>query len=216
MPVASAMCPGELEVATRKARGEKIGQSYFTPSQADTYVLALHRWLDNPKLGGGGPWGPVDEAYLEALGPRLSRDELLDRWTQHTSHCRQCQQGLRQVTAARQALAWLQQGLQAAALLCGATAAMAAALGPAGQAGGLAAAVGAQAAAGTLSGVQSALLAALHVVVGSSLNLGDLLVRMAVFGSAALAVAGLGAKAEGVRQLFYTGVYPPPRNVAKD
>ena len=37
---------------------------------------------------------------LEAIGPRLDRDALLDLYSSHTAQCATCQKGLRQVRAA--------------------------------------------------------------------------------------------------------------------
>lgn len=54
-------------------------------SQADTYVVQLHIWID--RHGGGGPFGPATQALLAALGPRQGKEVLLDRWTQHTQVC---------------------------------------------------------------------------------------------------------------------------------
>ena len=82
---------GEPVMARRKAAGDPVGRMYYAPSPADMYVLALHRWLQ--RYGGGGPFGSIDEAYLSRLGPRLSQEQLLDRYSQHTQHCAQCQRG---------------------------------------------------------------------------------------------------------------------------
>jgi hypothetical protein len=47
--------------------------------QADTYITAFRRWLAS--FGGGGPFGDVTQPnYLEQIGARQSREQLLDRW----------------------------------------------------------------------------------------------------------------------------------------
>lgn len=46
--------------------------------QADTYITAFRRWLSS--FGGGGPFGDVTHPnYLEQIGARQSREQLLDR-----------------------------------------------------------------------------------------------------------------------------------------
>jgi hypothetical protein len=48
------------------------------PLQADTYITAFRRWLAS--YGGGGPFGDVTQPhYLEQIGARQSREQLLDR-----------------------------------------------------------------------------------------------------------------------------------------
>jgi hypothetical protein len=46
--------------------------------QADTYITAFRRWIAS--YGGGGPFGDVTQAnYMQQIGARQSRDQLLDR-----------------------------------------------------------------------------------------------------------------------------------------
>lgn len=53
--------------------------------QADTYITAFRRWLAS--FGGGGPFGDVTQPnYLEQIGARQSREQLLDRCV----HARVC------------------------------------------------------------------------------------------------------------------------------
>lgn len=70
-------------------------QVCYMPAQADTFVVTFNRWLQ--RFGGGGPFGAADAGFVEALGPRLSREALLDRYSQHTANCATCQAGLKQV-----------------------------------------------------------------------------------------------------------------------
>lgn len=47
-------------------------------TQADTYITAFRRWIAS--FGGGGPFGDVTQPnYLEEIGERQSRTQLLDR-----------------------------------------------------------------------------------------------------------------------------------------
>ena len=48
------------------------------PLQADTYITAFRRWI--ARFGGGGPFGDVTQPdYLQQIGARQSREQLLDR-----------------------------------------------------------------------------------------------------------------------------------------
>ena len=67
-------------------RGGDAAAAYFMPAPADRCIVALRKWLDAHARG---------MAALGPLPPALyKRDELFDRWTQHTSHCRHCQAAL--------------------------------------------------------------------------------------------------------------------------
>lgn len=69
---------GEPEYATARAAGKTPSQAYYMPSRADSYVLGFRTWLD--KFGGGGPWGQIDDAFVNQMPPRLTKHELLDRY----------------------------------------------------------------------------------------------------------------------------------------
>eukprot|EP00798_Chlamydomonas_sp_ICE-L_P014137 gene14137-20099_t len=90
-----------MDIVKKRAAGMKHSQVCYMPSRADTYVVAFQRWLS--EFGNGGPFGPINDAYLEKMGPRKGREELLDRYN-HTKlqNCAQCQGGL---ALARKALA---------------------------------------------------------------------------------------------------------------
>lgn len=199
---------GEVELAGRKARGQRFGQACFTPSLADTYVIGFQRWLE--QFGGGGPFGPVNAEYITRLEPRLSREQLLDRFSQHTANCAQCQKGLGQLKDLSKVLVGVKRALQAAAVLCGAAAAVGVEWGLSGVAHKRGTAVAAMSATG------SVLMQALHLVVGNAGSAEQLLVRGAAFAVAAFLVHSLIGKVSEMQQRFLTGVYPPPRNVAKD
>jgi len=63
-------------------RGKRPG--YFMPAPADRCIGALRKWIAEY----------TSEDVLGPLPPPLPRSEMFNRWTQHTSHCKQCQQGL--------------------------------------------------------------------------------------------------------------------------
>lgn len=68
---------GELQYAAARQQGRlTASQVCYSPSKADTYVTAFRRWL--AIYAGGGPFGDV-AGQLQALGPRLGREQLLDR-----------------------------------------------------------------------------------------------------------------------------------------
>ena len=65
-----------------QARGGDAAASYFMPPPSDRCIVALRKWLD--------AYAPPSQ--LRPLPPPLYvRDELFDRWTQHTAHCVHCQ-----------------------------------------------------------------------------------------------------------------------------
>ena len=67
------------------AEGNDWRQSYFMPARADTSVVATRQWLD--KFGGEVP---TCEAGV-AMPPAMTRQEALDRYSQHTASCTHCQ-----------------------------------------------------------------------------------------------------------------------------
>ncbi|KAG2491183.1 hypothetical protein HYH03_010394 [Edaphochlamys debaryana] len=204
---------GEEELARRRANGLSHSQVCYMPSTADTYVVAFNRWLQ--RFGGGGPFGGADTQFVEALGARLSRQQLLDRYSQHTESCASCQQGLRQIAAVRGAAAAVRTLAGALAIFCAAVAVAAAAVGaPAAALGSLAA----PPPAGVLGVLGSALVRCAEAVAGplDPSGAGQML-RAAAWAALAAGAAAAVAALEGLRQRFYEGVYPPPRNVsAKD
>ncbi len=182
------------------------------------YIAAFRRWVDS--FGGGGPFGPIDQHYVANMDPRLDKDTLLDRYSQHTQNCYQCQQGLAKVRTAKQAAAgvgWAACGLA----IFTAAVAVASGGGSGLAAGAAAAAAGAGAAGGSLSVVQSALAA----FSGGVLALGEAVaggggpegqVLRALLWGALAALGGLSNRAlAGFEAKFYKGDYPPPRNLDK-
>jgi hypothetical protein len=61
-------------------------KSYFMPSPSDRCIAALRSWL--PK------YTDIGEQQLPSA---LSRSEMFDRWSQHTSNCIHCQRGIKRL-----------------------------------------------------------------------------------------------------------------------
>eukprot|EP00929_Paragymnodinium_shiwhaense_P089882 TRINITY_DN50091_c0_g1_i1.p1 TRINITY_DN50091_c0_g1~~TRINITY_DN50091_c0_g1_i1.p1 ORF type:complete len:624 (+),score=136.66 TRINITY_DN50091_c0_g1_i1:67-1938(+) len=71
-------------------------KNYVMPTAADTYVTAYRRWFDSV------PAVPHDEHAVDAhrslglaAGAIVDKSFLLDRYAQHTAHCKSCQGALR-------------------------------------------------------------------------------------------------------------------------
>ncbi|GAB4823562.1 hypothetical protein N2152v2_010608 [Parachlorella kessleri] len=86
---------------------------FYMPTAADTLVAALRKWLD--EKGGGGPFGSLRDssspaaaaasASLFAQPGNDSRRHMLDRYSQHTVHCKACRSALQRITLLRNILA---------------------------------------------------------------------------------------------------------------
>ncbi|KXZ51442.1 hypothetical protein GPECTOR_12g405 [Gonium pectorale] len=212
---------GEEEIARRRAAGMSHSQAgrrgmgervCYMPSTADTYVVAFNRWLS--KYGDGGPFGAADAGFVEAIGARLSRQQLLDRYSQHTEGCASCQKGLKQVEAARAAAAAVTVAAGALAVFCAAVAAAAATAPAAATGAAAAAAAAATAPGGAVAALGVALAQVAAAVAGphDASGAGHML-RAVVWAAVALAAALAGSRLEELRRRFYEGVYPPPRNL---
>lgn len=269
---------GEAEYArARGERGLSTAQSYYMPSRADAYVLAFRNWQDT--YGGGGPFGPVAAPAPQPLppvaadaaaggpaspvaaplplGPRMTREQLLDRYSQHTQHCAQCQRALKSVTQVEAALTAARNLAGGLALLALATALVAASTStaPAAAAPAAAAAAAATAAktaaaaavtaaksAGSSAGaalaasagsktssssvgllassVANAVLSVLAWLLGGAPTTAGNAPAIALQALKWAAVAGAlqwgKASAAALRAKFFTGTYPPLRNVRND
>ena len=93
-----------LESAGGSAASER---AFFLPTEADDYVAALHRWINNH---GGEPFAG------QPLPPRQNVDALMDRYHSHTVHCRSCSQALRWIRIGQP---WCWVALWTAAVLIG-------------------------------------------------------------------------------------------------
>jgi len=70
-------------------------ESYFMPAASDRCISALRSWFTKytDNMSGFGP-----------LEKELPKSEMFDRWTQHTSKCIHCQNGLKQLAKTRKVL----------------------------------------------------------------------------------------------------------------
>lgn len=75
-----------------------FNKAFYLPTKADTYVSELRNWVNkynaNPFPG-------------ESLPPRLSTEELLDRYHSHTKKCGSCSKALARIQKLRMAIAFL-------------------------------------------------------------------------------------------------------------
>ena len=65
------------------------------PGASDAYVATFRQWLE--KIGGGGPFGPQNAAWLAAAGPRLAPSQLLEHYHSHTEKCSICSKALARI-----------------------------------------------------------------------------------------------------------------------
>ncbi|CAL8465289.1 g4824 [Coccomyxa elongata] len=89
--------------------GASWAQDYYLPARADGSVLGWRKWYH--KQGAGGFWAASGRTPTPA--PELMREQLLDRFHQHTQHCPSCSKALSQLRTGRKLLL----GLAAALLL---------------------------------------------------------------------------------------------------
>jgi hypothetical protein len=82
-------CPGGGLLQERQLLAEGTSgwqQSYYMPGTSDTGVAAWRSWLSK-----FGQAMPVLPRKLEDLPPLMDRRQSLDRYSQHTAHCPDCQ-----------------------------------------------------------------------------------------------------------------------------
>lgn len=181
----------EEQLVKRGGGGEApIGKVYYMPGASDAYVAGFRGWVQ--RFGGGGPFGPQDQRWLQAAGPRLPLPALLDHYHSHTEKCAVCRTALRRVKL-------LRVGAAAGSALCALAAAVHA---------------GVSWGAARLASMQAQTVGqAVAVVATTGLDSsGYLLHRAGVLGAAALLLCLLAAWAHRTVQRFYTGSHPPPRN----
>ncbi|MEM6752093.1 MAG: Rieske 2Fe-2S domain-containing protein [Cyanobacteria bacterium P01_C01_bin.38] len=84
-----------LEESGGSANFNKV---FYLPTKADSYVSELRQWVNkynaNPFPG-------------ESLPPRLSKEQLLDRYHSHTKHCASCSKALATIQKLRMAIAFV-------------------------------------------------------------------------------------------------------------
>ncbi|EFJ52402.1 hypothetical protein VOLCADRAFT_103059 [Volvox carteri f. nagariensis] len=69
-------------------------KNFFMPAAADASTIAIRTWFNT--FGGAVPTCEPGTP----VAPRLTKREALDRYSQHTVHCRHCQKALRNVDLA--------------------------------------------------------------------------------------------------------------------
>lgn len=88
-----------------RAGGKRWAKSYYLPTSADRFVALMRTWMDAEAGGGPAYFGADPLAQDMGESAALTREQMLDRYNQHTRHCPECQKGVRQVTAVRNACA---------------------------------------------------------------------------------------------------------------
>ncbi len=69
-----------------KLHGEEADSHYYMPTSMDRAVATFRRWMHD--TAGPLPWAvPVGP---ETWAKASSRREMLDRYNQHTKHCKNC------------------------------------------------------------------------------------------------------------------------------
>lgn len=97
----------------QQSQTENWNTAYKLPTRADRLVIEFRRWLDR-NCPAPLPWGSVDPA----LHPRCDRQQLLDRYHQHTAICSSCRRALKTVQRLQVGLlAYFAIALSAAAIL---------------------------------------------------------------------------------------------------
>ena len=74
-------------MAARNSRDDPT-RAYYMPTVADVPIVAMRSWISKHS----------DAQTLAPLPPRrFTRQQLFDRWSQHTEHCVICQQGIESI-----------------------------------------------------------------------------------------------------------------------
>ncbi|HBL10777.1 MAG TPA: pheophorbide a oxygenase [Cyanobacteria bacterium UBA11162] len=80
----------------QRQRTESWKTAYKLPTNADRLVIEFRNWFDK-YCQGKLPWGEVGLSTAESLKINNKREELLDRYRQHTQHCSSCRDALKTV-----------------------------------------------------------------------------------------------------------------------
>jgi hypothetical protein len=81
--VCHALCSAQVLFLSQTHNSFSLHSPSHAPSHMHTRTLtyhmqvSFHRWLQS--FGGGGPFGPPTPELIARMGPRLSREQLLDR-----------------------------------------------------------------------------------------------------------------------------------------
>ncbi len=70
----------------------EVSRAFYLPTKADLFVLEFHKWIDR--------YG-VDPFPGQSLPPRLTKEQLLDRYNSHTIHCASCRGALQNIDRIR-------------------------------------------------------------------------------------------------------------------
>ena len=193
----------ETEIAKRKIANKLMGKVQYNPSPADSIVVSFHSFLSKF----GGPFGDIGrKTYLESLGPRLTREELLDRYSQHTANCKTCLKALKNL---EQLSLFLK--ISSAVLLVFSLSCLFTSL-------GLSAGITSTTSQLLLDGgaLSTNIQFLALLILGSTLTASALTLRGLGWGLGALILVGLKGLSDQTMDSFKTGQYPPPRNLAKD
>eukprot|EP00210_Caulerpa_lentillifera_P009413 g8974.t1 len=78
-----------------KAQGTnfKANKEYYVPTSADLLVMAFRKWFETE----GGHGAAYGGDKLHSNGTELTRQEMLDRYEQHTKHCKICRESLKTI-----------------------------------------------------------------------------------------------------------------------
>ena len=142
---------------------------------------------------------------LQAAGPRLDRDALLDRFQSHTANCQVCSGTLHTIQRVRTALKYSIGSLAVSAAILAAVALSA-------SNSSLQAAAAQQSTKGVFAAGGHLLLSLSKRVVGSG-NPGAVMASAAFCVALAVSLLGVRGYLKGMENKFIHGVYPPPRNV---
>lgn len=82
----------ERTLRSEPRSAEKWQTGYFMPAKCDSCVVAWRRWLTKEGARCMQP------EYAKDLPPTPPREILLDRYSQHVAHCKQCQSALEKMT----------------------------------------------------------------------------------------------------------------------
>jgi len=98
----------EQERLRHESDAKSSGSGYYMPAQADRCITTLRQWLpkhtdylgssSNINSRGMLSDGHEDGHVYTLPPPIMDRSVLFNRWQQHTSHCKHCQNGLKFVT----------------------------------------------------------------------------------------------------------------------
>lgn len=143
---------------------------------------------------------------MQAAGPRLGRDALLDRFQSHTANCKVCSQTLHTIQQARTVLKYLIGSLAVGAAILAAVSLSASSSSVQASVAQQEASWGIFAAGGQL------LLNVVRRIVGSG-NPGAVMASAAFCVAMAVVLLAGRAYLSKMESKFIHGVYPPPRNV---